>query len=97
MRKIVLSAMACVAFMGSAFASNEIVLEKQVATIQSTTNNNGDDDDAIKCSVTLTDQYGNTVSMSCWFCNCSELGVDAEMLLEKRTEASQENEYILSR
>jgi len=53
----VLSAIACVAFMGSAFASNEIVLEKQVATIQSTTNNNGDDD-AIKCSVTLTDQYG---------------------------------------
>ncbi len=31
------------------------------------------EDDALRCTVTITTDDGNTVTTSCWFCDCKKL------------------------
>ena len=54
MKKLVFSALACVAFAGSAFASNEVVEEKQLETCS-------EDDACVSCPITINtvDSKGN--------------------------------------
>lgn len=54
-----LSALACVAFEGSAFANNEIVVEKQ-SEIEKV----NQEDECVSCPITIVtkDQYGNIIS-----------------------------------
>lgn len=43
---------------------------------------NTNDDDALRCKVTITDSEGNSVTSSCWFCDCEENHISAVATLE---------------
>lgn len=72
MKKLVFSALACLAFAGSAFASNIEAIEtnainKEAVTVNKVTEE--DDEDALHCKVTKPD--GTIVE--CWVCDCKGL------------------------
>ena len=67
MKKMFLSALACVAFAGSVFANNveegKTNEDKQQATTETVA------EEALYCEVTTA----NGGSVSCWVCDCNEL------------------------
>ena len=60
MRKVFLSALACVAFAGSSFASNEVVKDDNcMAITKETTNEQVEFNKPCKIEVRVRDRYGN--------------------------------------
>ena len=48
---------------------------------ENTENANQIEDEALRCKVSVSDGI-STVTLSCWFCNCADLLIDAQLTLE---------------
>lgn len=94
MKKLVFSALACLAFAGSAFANNNTngndLANKDRKQVATTTNSYKEsEDEALYCSV----KTANGGEISCWICDCNELAKTVAKQ-DKQSSTTQENTTI---